>query len=205
VASGGAGVGSSSGVTSSGNLSEPSKPDQLPEVVIHEPFQTVAGDILDDIDSIIAYVLDPPCKPHSGYQCGVIVPWGSPAGEAEVTVFAGHGIETVLAGELTVPKAVAITLPGVAGVEIPDLLGLLLENGDWEAIATNSHYMELMEGTTTYLPGATGPNLLLLPPTGLKVLPSSVTVVSETTLLDLINEAERPCVWAACRSHFRGQ
>jgi hypothetical protein len=53
-----------------------------------------------------------------------------------------------------VPEGVALTLPGQAGLQLPDALGQLMEAGDWEAIAANPRYSALLEGTTTYLPGS---------------------------------------------------
>lgn len=118
------------------------------------------------------------------------------------TVFAGHGVETVFAGTTIVPKGVALTLPGRAGLALPDKLGQLIEAGNWSAIAImqNARYVPLLEGSTTYLPGATVPNLVLLPPTAdLTILGGSVTVGSETTFSTLLSTARGLCVWAACR------
>jgi hypothetical protein len=115
------------------------------------------------------------------------------------TAFAGHGVELALAGTTVVPKGVAITLPR-AGALIPDRLGQLMEAGKWDAIAAKPRYAAAMEGATTYLPGATIPNLILMPPTGLVTLPNSVRVSTETLLSDLLKTAEGPCVWAACRA-----
>jgi RHS repeat-associated protein len=115
------------------------------------------------------------------------------------TAFAGHGLESALAGTTTVPPGVAITLPGTTGLAMPDSLGQLIEAGAWQTIAADPEYSLLMQGTTTYLPGAVVPDLILLPPTGLSILPGSVTVTSDTMLSELLNEARGPCVWAACR------
>jgi RHS repeat-associated protein len=133
------------------------------------------------------------------YAAGVL-PFSRVLGGAtrSVTAFAGHGVELAMAGSTVVPEGVAITLPR-AGAAIPDRLGQLMEAGNWEAIVANPRYAAVMEGATTYLPGATVPNLILLPPTGLVTLPNSVRVSTETLLSDLLKTAEGPCVWAACR------
>ena len=115
------------------------------------------------------------------------------------TVFAGHGIESALAGTTVVPEGVALTLPGKAGLLLPDSLGQLIEGGNWATIAANPEYAALMEGSTTFLPGATVPNLILQPAADLAILPGSVTVTSDTTLAELLSGARGLCVWAACR------
>jgi len=116
------------------------------------------------------------------------------------TVFAGHGVEASLAGTTTIPKGVALTLPGQAGIAIPDGLGQLMEAGRWDLIWANPRYAAIMEGSTTYLPGAHVPNLILSPPTGLTTLPGSITVGVDTMLSDLLSNAKGLCVWAACRT-----
>lgn len=114
------------------------------------------------------------------------------------TAFAGHGLETAFAGKTVVPKGVAITLPP-PGALIPDKLGRMMEAGEWEQIAAKPRYMAILSGTTTHLPGAHVPNLLLGPPVGLNTLPNSVRVTSETSLSALMRKTKGPCVWAACR------
>ena len=115
------------------------------------------------------------------------------------TVFAGHGVESALAGTTIVPEGVALTLPGAAGLELPDALGQLIEAGDWQAIGANPRWANLMSGSTTYLPGSEVPNLILQAPTGLSTLPGSITVTGDTSLSTLLNGARGLCVWAACR------
>jgi RHS repeat-associated protein len=133
--------------------------------------------------------------PLGGIAAAVL---GSSAAQG-TTVLAGHGIESAFAGSLTVPEGVAITLPR-AGTAIPDALGQLIEAGGWRAIANSPRWSAMMEGTTTYLPGSTVPNLILQSPTGLSTLSSSVTVATDTTLSQLFRiYGPGQYVWAACR------
>jgi hypothetical protein len=76
----------------------------------------------------------------------------------------------------------------------------LIEAGKWTALLQNARYATLLEGSATYLPGATVPNLVLAPATAdLTVLSTSVTVGTETSLSTLLSTARGLCVWAACR------
>jgi RHS repeat-associated protein len=122
------------------------------------------------------------------------------AGGAAPTVFAGHGVESALAGTTVVPEGVAVTLPGRAGTMIPDKLGQLIESGNWRAIAENPRFASIMEGSATHLPGATVPNLILQPAGRLATLPGSITVNTDTLLSQLLSNARGVCVWAACRA-----
>ncbi|CCD96150.1 membrane hypothetical protein [Bradyrhizobium sp. ORS 375] len=151
----------------------------------------------------LTYPLAIPAGIAGGWAFEAAAAWllgGEAAAGGGLTVFAGHGVETTFAGETIVPDGVALTLPGRAGVKIPDALGQLIEAGNWEAIAANPRWASIMEGSQSFLPGARVPNLILQPPTGLTTLPGSVTVTVDTPLSTLLSGARGVCVWAACRA-----
>lgn len=103
------------------------------------------------------------------------------------SIFAGHG--SIGTGEVVIPEGTALTLHGRHGFAITDSVGTAIESG-----AT-----PLLEGSTTFLPGARVPNYILHPGPDLTILPGSLTVSSPTALRQLLRPNMGLCQWAACR------
>jgi RHS repeat-associated protein len=134
-----------------------------------------------------------------GLTPGELLPGGT--GRA----FAGHGIEAGFDGgfgTVTVPEGTSIMIPGTSGTMIPDALGRAIEAGDWEAVAANPEWAEIMEGSATYLPGSTVPNLILRAAEDLNMLEKSIRVLTDTPLSKLLKPGMGPMDWAACRQVF---
>lgn len=114
--------------------------------------------------------------------------------------FAGHGIQDATLWTTTVPDGTSIMIPGREGLKMPDALGGAIESGQWDLISANPEWCKMMEGSTTHLPGATIPNLGLLPPTPkMNVLSNSITVQEPTLLSQMLKPGMGHLDWAACR------
>jgi hypothetical protein len=119
--------------------------------------------------------------------------------------FAGHGVEEGFNGgfgSVVVPEGTTIMIPGTRGVGLPDGLGRAIEAGNWDAIRANPLWAERMMGSSTALPGATVPNLILTPGGNLHMLQNSMRVGTDTFLSDLLKPGMGHLDWAACRQCF---
>jgi hypothetical protein len=83
-------------------------------------------------------------------------------------------------------------IPGQAGLSLPQSMGLAMEAGDLAGASA-------LEGSTTYLPGAKIPNLLLRPAPDLVTLPNSITASVDTPLSEILQPGMGNLCWAACR------
>jgi hypothetical protein len=117
---------------------------------------------------------------------------GVTAADGTGMAFAGHGVESSFLGTTIVPEGTTIMIPGESGLLLPQSVGLQMEAGDLSAASA-------LEGSTTYLPGAEIPNLLLRPMTDLPSLPNSITVTVDTSLSQLLRPGMGNVCWAACR------
>lgn len=100
---------------------------------------------------------------------------------------------------MVVPEGTTITLPGRAGLILPDELGQAIELNDWEAVWANPEWAELMEGSASHLPGAEVPDLLLRAPDGIAVFENSIRVAADTPLSSMLRAKMGHMCWAACR------
>ena len=147
------------------------------------------------VSTVISKLVDSvshPCGPR--VKCGIVLPLAGAGVAAEGTgmPFAGHGIESSFLGTTIVPEGTTIMIPGQAGLLLTQRVGLAMEMGDLSAASA-------LEGSTTYLPGAEIPNLLLRPLTEMPTLSNSMTVTVDIPLSQLLKPGTGNVCWAACR------
>jgi len=125
----------------------------------------------------------------------MVMPVGGFGASAEggVGAIAGHGIESALAGTTTVPLGTTIMIPGQPGLMLSESMGQAMEAGNLTGASA-------LKGSTTYLPGAEIPNLILqAPDAGMTTLPTSITVTEDTPLSQILQPGMGNVCWAACR------
>lgn len=105
------------------------------------------------------------------------------AGGAGNTVAAHGGLEPG-AGTFTVPQGTTVTQWTADGLGIYNEMGILIQNGDYAAIAAS--WGTEAEGAVTWLPGAQVPNYTVGPPTGLTIMTNSTWVWRPTPLSNLV-------------------
>jgi len=116
--------------------------------------------------------------------------------------FAGHGIETSLAGTTVSPKGTTVVMPP-PGMRLPDHLGEAIEAGRWWEVAADPHWNSLVQSGEfrIFTPESQMPNVILRPGADLTVYEKSIRVTTDTPISELLQENMGWTYWAACTIH----
>jgi hypothetical protein len=119
---------------------------------------------------------------------------------------AGHGEYRygTFPKEVIVPDGTSISVWTQSDVKIPDKIGQLIEQGEYDELsrlfANEPMIAERLTGAQTYLPGSSVPNYTLKTPDNLTIMSNSRTVGEATPLSDLLAPGQGNLDWAACTS-----
>ncbi|MFN8624206.1 MAG: DUF6531 domain-containing protein [Chloroflexota bacterium] len=153
----------------------------------HHPYAFAANDPLDLTDPSGAAPVPSQAALLAAGANDFIAANADPA--TAYTVLAGHGVLQGGSGRFQVPAGTTIVFHSPAGTGITDELGWMVERGQPTPMETR------------YGPGSWVPDYTLAPPTGLVVMPTSITVEWFTSELHSLLKPNMGTVhWAACRS-----